>query len=266
MASLARHAGALPGKALRAARMLGLYRSWPLAYRNRLARGPRAGEAVYELRNGLTLAMDAGAADVRVLNEVWLDRVYEPTPAFRPRPGWTVADLGAHKGGYSLLAAAAGARVLAVEPSPANLPQLRRNVEASGLAVEVLPCAAGAERGSGVLAFAAGAAHRGTLVLERGYESREVVETITLADVVERAGGSLDLVKMDIEGAEVEVLEAAPPETLARIGRLVVECHRRGGRATDDVGADLARLLESHGFACTYDHRRQLLAAERAGS
>jgi len=266
MGALARRAVALPGKTYRAVRMLGLYRSWPRAYRNRLARGPRGGEAVYELRSGITIAMDAGAADIRVLNEVWLDRVYEPSPRFRPRPGWTIADLGAHKGSFALLAAAAGARVLAVEPAPANLPQLRRNVEANGLAVEILPYAVGAERGSGVLAFAAGAAHRATLVLERGYESREAVETITLADVVERAGGALDLVKMDIEGAEVDVLVPASHETLARVRRLVVECHRRGERGTDDVGADLARLLEGHGFACSYDRRRQLLAAERAGS
>ncbi len=266
MASLARHSAAVPGKAWRATRMLGLYRSWPSAYRNRLARGRQTGEVVYALRNGITIAMDAGQADVRVLNEVWLDRVYEPSPRFRPRPGWAVADLGAHKGSYALLAAAAGARVLAVEPSPANLPQLRRNVEANGLAVEVLPHAVAAERGPGVLSFAAGEAHRSTLVLERGYESREAVETITLADVVERAGGALDLVKMDIEGAEVDVLVPASRETLARVRRLVVECHRRGERGTDDVGADLARLLEGHGFACSYDRRRQLLAAERAGS
>ncbi len=248
---------------LRAVRMLGLYRSWPRAYRNRLARGPRSGEVVYELRSGITIAMDAGPADVRVLNEVWLDRVYEPSSRFRPRPGWTVADLGAHKGSFALLAAAAGARVLAVEPAPANLPQLERNVEANGLAVEVLPYAVGVERGSGVLAFAPGAAHRGTLVLDRGYETRAVVETITLADVVERAGGALDLVKMDIEGAELGVLRAASAEGLVGIGRMVVECHGNGERSTDEVAAEIVELLESHGFDAAYRRGRQLVDAER---
>lgn len=248
----------------RAVRMLGLYRSWPAAYRHRLARSSRGGQVVYRLRNGMALTVDAGQADIRVLNEVWLDRVYEPTPAFRPRAGWTVLDIGAHKGSFALLAAAAGAEVHAYEPSPTNLVQLRRNAQANGVQVHVHDCAVSTERGSTVLTAAGGESHRGTIVLERAHGEGVTVDTVTLDDAVETLDGRVELLKMDIEGAELGVLRAASPATLARVDRLVVECHSASVSSTDEVAAEVVELLERHGFDASYKRSRQLVHAERA--
>lgn len=54
------------------------------------------------------------------------------------------------------------------------------------------------------------------------------VDCITLRRLLEIVGtGSVDLLKLDIEGAEYGVLEAAPPELLCSIGQIVVEFHHQ---------------------------------------
>ena len=47
----------------------------------------------------------------------------------------------------------------------------------------------------------------------------------TLLQVMDRVGGTVDLVKMDIEGSEYEVLLNTAPKQLKRIRRMVLEYH-----------------------------------------
>ena len=95
-------------KMRRACRMPLIYRNWVGALLNRF--GPRSTNqtVTYVLRSGVIFRMRAGSHDIRVLNEVWLDRIYEPAPDFSVRKGWTVLDLGAHKGSFAVRAALAG--------------------------------------------------------------------------------------------------------------------------------------------------------------
>ncbi len=53
------------------------------------------------------------------------------------------------------------------------------------------------------------------------------VEAVTLEDLISRMpDASIDLVKMDIEGAELDVLERIPAEVLARVRQFTVEFHQ----------------------------------------
>jgi FkbM family methyltransferase len=61
---------------------------------------------------------------------------------------------------------------------------------------------------------------------EPGGNDTEAVATATLAGELERLGLAwVDLLKMDIEGAELEVLGTTPVEVLQRIGQITVEFH-----------------------------------------
>jgi hypothetical protein len=51
------------------------------------------------------------------------------------------------------------------------------------------------------------------------------VPTVDFAEVLRRLGGHVDLAKLDIEGAEFEVLETAHRSDLAACGQLTVEFH-----------------------------------------
>jgi FkbM family methyltransferase len=175
----------------------------------------------------------------------------------------TVVDLGAHIGYYSVLAAmevGPSGHVYAFEPDPFTLPLLRRNVQACGYegVVTVVPKAvsntAGKTelflgRGSGITSiYRARDSRRGPVVVERGTAT---VETISLnAYFAELGWPPVDLVKMDIEGAERVALEGMLE--LARRNprlRLIVEfCpqHIKDAGATPE---ELFKSLRRVGFA-----------------
>ncbi len=129
------------------------------------------------------------------------------------RPGDHVADVGANVGLHTtLLAELVGreGRVHAFEPSAANFHCLRRNLHPFGPETVVLHnCALGSyERRSRLYLRGGGGAN--SLYPDRdGSDSSRVSEVLvrTLDDTVPER---LDLIKMDVEGAEVEVLSGMP--------------------------------------------------------
>lgn len=126
------------------------------------------------------------------------------------RPGATVVDVGANIGwnavGAARLVGPAG-RVVAVEPTPDTLAVLRRNVAAAGLGnLEVAPVAAGRAAGTAEFYVRGGVSAVNSLYAESRYgRVTEVlrVPVVRLDDLVE---GAADVVKIDVEGAELDVL------------------------------------------------------------
>jgi FkbM family methyltransferase len=51
------------------------------------------------------------------------------------------------------------------------------------------------------------------------------VPVVTLDDLLRQVGGHIDVLKLDVEGAEFEVLQKASPDALARINQILVEFH-----------------------------------------
>jgi FkbM family methyltransferase len=81
--------------------------------------------------------------------------------------------------------------------------------------------------------------------LRRRMKTREVdCEATTLSAVLrEHAVDSVDLVKVDVEGSEMEVLEGIADEDWPRLRQLVIEVHDIGGRVER-----IRMLLEARGF------------------
>ncbi|WP_375000983.1 FkbM family methyltransferase [Aeromicrobium sp. CTD01-1L150] len=158
-----------------------------------------------------------------------------------------LVDVGAHIGCFSLDFAARhpGARVHCYEPTPSTGTYLSRNVEQNGLAdrVAVHRCAVAAS--SGVLVMAdngAGSGHNGVLHLgEEGAVSIEV-PSVGLQDVLHDAGGWVDVLKMDAEGAEYDIVLNASPQVWSGVGRVVMEYHALAGH---DFGEIASRLQEA---------------------
>jgi FkbM family methyltransferase len=120
-------------------------------------------------------------------------------------PGDVVLDLGAHIGTFALPAAAMGCRVIAVEPSPANVALLEAAVARNRFGnVEVVAAAACSRSGrvsfrpSGPHGYVATRATSGETVMVTGLR----VDDILRARGVERVA----FVKMDVEGSELRAL------------------------------------------------------------
>ena len=140
------------------------------------------------------------------------------------------------------------ANVLAFEPAARAHELLRRNVEANGLAgVEIRHAALGGQNGT-VPFFEDPddpATFRMSTRAERIRGGETSVEELRLSGVIP---GHVDLVKLDVEGAEDDVLEdLIVSGAISRVEQLLVEYHHHLDGGRDFLGAFLERLRD-HGF------------------
>ncbi len=138
------------------------------------------------------------------------------------------------------------ARITAFEPSPQSCAILRRNVEHNRFQnVEIVQAACG--KGEGELQFVE--SDRLSLISSadpaRG-EGRKV--RVPVVPVSRWVGDHVDLLKLDVEGAEHDVLgELISSRAIVRIDRLAIEYHHRMGTPVPRLGGFL-KQLEQEGF------------------
>jgi len=185
-------------------------------------------------RSNLRLFSDPESDDVVILwREIFCEESYT-RDFYNPRTGDTVIDLGANIGTFALFLEhiAPGIRVHCFEPAADTRARLAKNIEANHLDgfVSIYPFAIGGAPGILQLAAARIAAQRSVhashFTLPPDSAKPEEVECITLTDVMRLTNASrVDLLKIDIEGAEVDVLESVAPEVLKPVKRIALEYH-----------------------------------------
>lgn len=181
--------------------------------------------------SGFSLWVDPSTAG-GVVPWLMLDDVHEPSETERIRAalprGGTFVDIGANIGYYSVLAATiAGTegRVYAFEPEPENFATLERNIALNRLDNVVAVQAACSDR-AGEMVLHLDPENAGGHHLHDAGEGgdRRTIRALTLDDYFRDHKGSIDLIKMDIQGHEPAALRGmtgilrAHPET-----RLITE-------------------------------------------
>jgi len=163
------------------------------------------------------------------------------------RPGLGAVDVGANIGYFALMLAnqiGPGSEVICIEPEPANLIELRRNIEANHLTnVIVLAAAAAAEDGSAELLRGI----NGQVVPLGHGEIR--VRTLALDSLADRAIG---FIKIDVEGYELEVLRGTRNLISRHQPNLFVEVHPQFQLEQDGVVQILRLILEYYPRAVAY--------------
>jgi FkbM family methyltransferase len=153
--------------------------------------------------------------------------------AFRDavRPGAVVLDVGANVGSYTLLFAiwvGPTGRVFAFEPAPEARAGLRRHVALNGLTGRVEIMATAASSTPGFARFRAdGASGANAIALDGdGPAPTSIdVDTTSIDAFCDHHQLSPDVIKIDVEGAELDVLKGAR-DVLARRGvKAFVEFH-----------------------------------------
>jgi FkbM family methyltransferase len=141
------------------------------------------------------------------------------------------------------------ARVLAFEPASRAHELLVRNVEANALRnVDVHHAALGREKAT--VPFFEDPDDPATFRMSTRPERIPGTSTsVTQERLSDLLSGEVDLLKLDVEGAEDDVFaELGDSGAISRIGQLVVEYHHQLDAQRDFLGAFLERLRE-HGFA-----------------
>ena len=179
--------------------------------------------------------------------------VYEPyeTELFRAhlKPGMHVLDLGANIGFHTIIAAGrvgAEGTVIALEPEPVNYSFLERNVQINKFN-NVTLCQMAAADKEGVLTLHVSDANKGkhSLVTDHAH-SGEFSTTVSVTSrridtlLAEQGITHIDLVKMDIEGAEPFAL-AGMPQLLSTSNLILFM--EFSPRAIVRAGYEPARLL-----------------------
>lgn len=219
--------------------------------------------------------------------KLWRTGVYEaPETAFFvrfARPGMRVIDVGANIGYFSVLlgrAVGSGGKVVSLEPSAATAAICRSNLERNGLGdvVELLEVAAGIESSAATLYVDRDHASNNALYDHRlaGSKPREAqrVDVVPLDDVASGMG-PIDLLKIDVEGAEVSAVRGAR-ETLGASPSIVVCCEvaprwlRAAGHRPEELLDEFAAYgfdayeLDARGALQTIDPYERAAYLERA--
>jgi FkbM family methyltransferase len=204
-----------------------------------------------------------------IAREVCLTGCYEP-PVTRIlqrhlAPGRVMVDVGANWGYFSLLAAAAvgtSGRVLALEPDPRQFARLHANARLNGFTqMTAIAAAASASRGSAILSgyredtgnrgvsrIAAPASGAGAAEADDAHGPRFDVECVTV-DGTASGLARVDIVKIDVEGAELDVLRGMHAGLAQRTYRaLLLEIHPELLRLRGQTGDACVRLLLDAGY------------------
>lgn len=158
----------------------------------------------------------------------------------RLKPGELFVDVGANVGTYTLWAADLGVEVIAVEPAPASIERLRRNLALNDFPVTIVEAAA--TNHEGVEHF--DPTGDSTARMGEGIEVKATTLDAILGD--RYAAG----VKIDVEGSERLVVEGAQ-RALAehRIGCLQMEWHTLSRRILGETREPIVEILRKHGYS-----------------
>jgi FkbM family methyltransferase len=214
--------------------------SWPRLFIDillfrlmRFARLPREDTTrTVRMRDGTRLTYRLNRGDIQAIREIWLDQVYMPPPeatALRQ-----VVDLGANIGFTSVYLSRRlnAPHVVAVEPDPANVAILRRNLQQNRVRGIVIDAAVGPVDG-----LAAFRRERASNLGQLHADGDLSVEVVSMPSVIDYLPDSScqTLLKLDIEGGE-EQLFTGDLSWLSRFDCLLAELHPERadlGRITD---------------------------------
>ena len=173
------------------------------------------------------------------------DRIQERFGETLIREGDIVIDCGAHVGTFVHHALANGAsKVVAIDPDPTQVECLRRNFREEIAAGRVVVVPEGVWNEQGTMTLYVVSLHSGaSSLLEKPGEKEITVKVTTIDELVGRLElPRVDLIKLDIEGAEREALRGAS-ETLEKYGpALLIDSYHR----PDDAEV-LPRLIDAAG-------------------
>jgi FkbM family methyltransferase len=238
--------------------------NWPTAFGMRL-RQKRQGLRLLNFRNGLNVVCRGGTRDWDVVHELYFAGSYGRAMSFlKSLPGEpSVLDLGGNIGLFSLLAAQThpAARIYTYEPGPPNYKVFEMNCLANPGLAQGLHLRKEAVAGQTRVAewlFDEKNPAGSSLFSKDGVKYQ--VQIRAFGEILAGIPGDVALAKIDIEGAEYEVLESTPPQLWSRIQAISLELHGDpGGKISQEEFlkrmTGLGFKIEQESVCCYFLHR-----------
>jgi len=174
-----------------------------------------------------------------IINEIWKEKIYEKD--FNIEKNMNVLDIGANQGFFSLYAASKGANVIGVEPEEKNFDILNENIKINKLEkqIRVYKYAVSCKEGMINLyshdfdeEFASGivTTSKNFLKITKKLNYKKIntqkVNCISLKKLLTMIHfENIDLLKIDCEGAEIDILKSAQKDFYKNINNIVMETH-----------------------------------------
>lgn len=183
--------------------------------------------------------------------------------------GMTFVDIGAHLGLISVIAAKiakSGGKVYAFEPTPSTFQALNRIVKINGLS-EVILCinmAVSDKTGEANFLVDAWAGSNANSLVERPDKERKAVRipTIQLDSFVETSSISrIDMIKIDVEGAELSALRGAMGVLRTLRPRVILALHPFLLNSNGDTLEHIYEFIDQLSYDILY--RGEVLAKEK---
>jgi FkbM family methyltransferase len=172
-----------------------------------------------------------------------------------------VVDGGGNIGLFTLRAAAAypSVKIVVCEPLPRNIQQIQRHLDVNGVQAEILPkCLGGTRR---TIPFYCRGANESSFDAAEPFEKVMEIPVALIEDAIGSSSAQGILIKLDIEGMEIEALEAFFVSTETRAIYVVGELHHYPVNAPI-----MERLFRDHGWTLELFDIDQLTSSFRACS
>jgi FkbM family methyltransferase len=197
-------------------------------------------------------------ADFLSTRELCVDDIYYLDRNFKSD---LVVDGGGNIGLFTLRAAAAypSVKIVVCEPLPQNIEQIQRHLDVNGVQAEILPkCLGGTRR---TIPFYCREANESSFDDAEPYERVMEIPVALLEDAIGSSSAQRILIKLDIEGMEIEALEAFVVSTETRAIYVVGELHHYPVNAPI-----MERLFRDHGWTLELFNIDELTSSFRACS
>jgi FkbM family methyltransferase len=182
-------------------------------------------------------------------NMLFHDKEYEVESRIDLNEGETFVDIGANVGRYSLKAATLrqDIKIISIEAHPKNYEALCRNISCNGFS-NIIPINKAASDKKGKIRLYEHVTDDNRILaddfsihIDHNKKSSIEIESDTIDNILRDIGiRRPDVLKMDIEGAEILALKGAT-ETLDKLRKIIVEIH-------EDNMQQVKEILLAHGF------------------
>lgn len=197
-------------------------------------------------RKNIKFATRVNSQDLIILHEIFKAKCYEKA---KIRKNDVVVDIGAHIGGYSILATKLGGKVFAYEAMPENYELLVENLKINNCKrVKSYNVAVNSKKGEVLLNVDRTGNGLHSIYPDSSSKETIKVPSIDLHEIfVNNRLNQIDVLKIDVEGAEYEIILHARPEDLQKIKTIIMEYHDYFDHGHNN--AELKSVLIKNGFA-----------------